>query len=1014
MIRSHFSADCDFGHIKMSNHPPTSTPSLSTGGAARLTVDLLSPSMSSISSISSSPSFEITPGSSVNPQSAMSLSTLSNASNPLPQSQSQSQSHAHHVTSASGTSLSISTFSSPTSNVFPPPLSSTSASALAAQLALAVPTPTPVASQVEKDQQVHLELKLLMNENWEYTPLFEPLTVEMSRDEYTWSTLLHLQPLLLGLNDTTGPTVPVAANAATAASANQHDKKINREEEEDDEEEEEDEEDDLDRMDDNSIDMFDPFAASKPKLNPQSNTALASISSPIPNPSSVSSSSANLLDCLPPNQQRAFRVFHLCIHHYLIHCQTHAPIAQPRSGDSIALFLLGTLTKCATDSISNPNTSGRYTALALIDLLEYVGKSCKLRCSLNKLFQLMQTTPSKLELPANTTTPVAAEIVRLASKYSGVGHKLLQLQHQQDFGSNSSPRAVSSNASTSSSSDSSSSASSSMSSDLAIFSPHLSSASYAEPLFATYHSDAVSILNKWNVRPHYIRMLTRILGDNVATTPTTITSSSSSASSFASSHVPSSHLNVIPSAWYQFTDTPIFPRISGSLSSIPSASASSSTPSTAPSVGYTWTCWLSLSENKSADTPKNVFQFFNETGYGMQAYVKGNQLGVRSLPTTSDQIVLKNFAFQTEKWVYITVTHRPMPQQHQQQTQEEGGEKQQASGGKGKPVAAPVGSASTSAQTRALSKSGAAASISSSSSAASSALSSPSPRPAKLTLYINGERVSSHDIPFPSVDHSDSLQCTLGGFCGRMGSFHFFSDVLNSSVIYSLYTLGGGNYAIPAHHIVNTGLVAVFSPPPSCTAQTVTQAAVAAAATAAASSSSASSTSSSTNPASPGHAHPVPVNHRIVSRVLLSQSPYQTTQTICLPGAWPEASNDASSPFPSTAAFTSFSAASAAVRCSQHTLRLDGVSVVQRVNNGQSFVDLGGLRLLFYNTSPVYSGTQFKSDEEISELLILLSQLILTNEQSAHLLVEMGSIAIKNFFSIIFERNIVQWYYYMV
>ena len=47
-----------------------------------------------------------------------------------------------------------------------------------------------------------------------------------------------------------------------------------------------------------------------------------------------------------------------------------------------------------------------------------------------------------------------------------------------------------------------------------------------------------------------------------------------------------------------------------------------------------------------------------------------------------------------------------------------------------------------------------------------------------LSLFINGEFVSGVWLPYPEYQ-SKTLQCTIGGYIGKMSQFYFFKEVIN-------------------------------------------------------------------------------------------------------------------------------------------------------------------------------------------------------------------------------------------
>ena len=494
----------------------------------------------------------------------------------------------------------------------------------------------------------------------------------------------------------------------------------------------------------------------------------------------------------------------------------------------------------------------------------------------------------------------------------------------------------------------------SASSKAAFVTGHLTPSSFV-PVMLQATAESVEVVQRFDLRPLILRLLQSALTDSLAVTS------------------PLTSLTPEPAVWYQFTDTPVFPKVS--RLSLPSGAAqaggSGGGGGASPSIhthGYTWHAFVSLTGVR--DAPNNVFRFFNDTGFGLQVAVKGNALCVRTLPNTSEAVVLKGSELDEGRWVHVAVSHKPLPKVVQtaaaaQQVRRAGGPGGSASPS---PYGPHTGVFVAAAQSPSSSPYTALTSPMSGAPGISPTALSQNVRPGKLTLFIDGQPVSVTDVPYPNLESSDNLQCTLGGLYGRMSSFFLFADVLQPPIVAALYALGAAHYAIPAMHVVNAGLVAVFPPPPFATSAVVPP-----------------------PPPPPGYTGPVAAtSSRTVARCLLAQSPMQTTHSVCLPYTWPDdAPSTVHSPLtvPTTAASIN--------QCLHHTLRLDGITVVYRTQNAQTLAVLGGLKLLILCTSPTYYAEPFASDDDVVELLLLLASLVLTSESHAHLLLEIGAASLK-------------------
>ena len=582
------------------------------------------------------------------------------------------------------------------------------------------------------------------------------------------------------------------------------------------------------------------------------------------------------------------------------------PIARPRNGDVLGLFLVSLL-------LAAPSLPFAQSAVLLLELL---GAVTDLKLTTRKLLDITQKQPVHVQLPPNSAhTPLEQLDLTAHSKQTFVTQ-------------------------------------------------HLTPAALL-PISLVSSADSSDAVARLHLRPLVLRLLSAILTQSVA------------------SSSPLTALSPEPAVWYQFTDTPLFPKVSKVL---PPVSSSSSATSSVPSIhthGYTWHTWLSLTGRR--DAANNVFRFFNDTGFGLQMHVKGDTLAVRTLPNTAEAVLLKGGELREGEWVHVAVTHKPLgrPTPPPQATP--------VANKRGFPAANPTLAIASSA---ALSQSpGVFASPNGGSPAAghhhsvSSPVSLASPtsaivahhtRPGRLTLYFNGQPVSVGDIPYPNLEQTDNLQCTLGGLYGRMAAFYLLADVLPADLIASLHAIGAQQYAVPAMHVLHAGLIAVFSPPPSATASTAV--------------------ASTAQPPTTSSAAIVPNTSRTVARCLMAQSPAQTTHSVCLPTTWTDDNLTAApltlTPLTQPAAAT----ASSINQCLHHTLRLDGTTVVYRTQNAQTLAVLGGLKLLILCTSPTYCGAPYSSDDELCELLLLIAGLVLSSESHAHLLLEIGAATVKQLY----------------
>lgn len=472
------------------------------------------------------------------------------------------------------------------------------------------------------------------------------------------------------------------------------------------------------------------------------------------------------------------------------------------------------------------------------------------------------------------------------------------------------------------------------------------------PLLVTTSANGSDTVSRFHLRSLIFRLLSAILTQSLA------------------SYSPLTALSPEPAVWYQFTDTPLFPKVTKVLPPVSSSSSSSAASAAVPSIhthGYTWHTWLSLTGRR--DAPNNVFRFFNDTGFGLQVHVKGDSLAVRTLPNTADAIILKGGELREGEWVHVAISHKPLPRPTPPPQATPINTK------RAYPPAVNPNTAGLFVSTNTVSPS--ISQLSLSPSPSSTPASPHNARPGRLTLHLNGQPVSVTDVPYPNLEQTDNLQCTLGGLYGRMAAFYLLADVLPSDLIASLYAIGAQHFAVPAMHVLHAGLIAVFPPPPSATSST-----------AVASSHLPSSTSAAV----------VPNTSRTVARCLMAQSPAQTTHSVCLPVTWTDDNQTASQSTLTPLTQPTTTSSSAINQCLHHTLRLDGTTVVYRTQNAQTLSALGGLKLFILRTSPTYCAAPFESDEEVCELLLLLAGLILSSESHAHLLLEIGAVTVKQLY----------------
>lgn len=276
-----------------------------------------------------------------------------------------------------------------------------------------------------------------------------------------------------------------------------------------------------------------------------------------------------------------------------------------------------------------------------------------------------------------------------------------------------------------------------------------------------------------------------------------------------------------------------------------------------------------------------------------------------------------------------------------------------------------------------------------------------------FSLYVNGLLRSQLPLVYPRIQAAP-MQCTLGGFKGKLADFQFFSEALSPHVVFSLYTLGWGEYSRPRSHWLNTGPVAVFSAPPAGPVPLITNPPPNFL-----SSSQSSSTTTQTALHNPKlttltSAAPAEAKRIIVAKMFFTYSASHCTADLCLPTGFQEQpqERDKKRRMASTTSHlqpkggTSTTAARDE-ECVHHTLRLEGVKVVYIPDSRQHFFDAGGLLLLLHCCSPpdLQSGSKSHTDEGfvvfISELLQLISECITVNKSIERQLLELGPAILK-------------------
>ena len=782
---------------------------------------------------------------------------------------------------------------------------------------------------------------------WDHASLFDSLAQCMHHDQYNWPLLLQIASLLLregdrggsrGVSPTPGLASSVRFSKARAlsqesAGSGEGDRAEGQEESEDDTDENE------------APEGVDSAAATAAQSSRSNSVAI--------NPADLGA-----------NQARAFTYLQVAIVRFLAPSAAASPAPVPvaassstsaaaaslagsppvgvcRNGDVIGVWLVSLL--CSSRN--------RSVALSFLKTIEILASVAALRLTTQKMFQLLQRERRDDAEDPGSPAPSADQ--------SAMPHGIV---------SNSGASALSS-------------------SDLAPLVPgHLSSGYLTPSTLLPVPPISARAIQRLELRPAVLKTLQLIVGDGVMLPSISTLSGAgsgldspppaSSSSSSSDGERPAAANHPAPASWYEFTDTPIFPRISGGAS--PSGS------------GYCWSAWISLSSLQEAGAQPsgsthqhNVFRFFNDIGHGVQLFIKHNTLCARLLPSSTDAVPLKNLLLHPARWYHITVVHKPKP----------------AAPKPAEPIKvtsnmANVTSFAKGGQPAASFRPSMATTPMSSSSLLREASGSPTsalPRPALMYLYVDGLLASSNDVAYPSLDGSESMQVSLGGYHGRMSAFHWFHEVLSPSYIYSLYTLGAGPYAAPAHHIVNTGLVSVFPPSPSATSLNVGEHGPAG-------DRSASGSKDDTHALVPHSTPPNIVHHRIVSRVLLSHSPEQTTHEFCLPHAWGDDWNLDAALLQGRPGTPFDPALASAANCAAHTLRLPGVGVRHRRNNSQWFADVGGLKLLIQSLSPTYAGVSHHTpttDEEWCEVLTLLALASAANPHNANQLLEIGAATLK-------------------
>ena len=755
-----------------------------------------------------------------------------------------------------------------------------------------------------------------LSSDWPAAALFASLARQLKRDQFEWDVLLAIKQLMLA-DGSSGDTVSTDDTAAAGVAD------MSRASDEDDEDEDE---------------------SGAAEVAAQSNVKPASSSAAAVDELLIPSSRRDMVDpltALPSAQSRAFHCLAALIREQLTYLPTAAAMpptalqAAADDGSSGASSEASSASSASSPVVPSPPPisrprDGDVLGLFLISLLsdspslpfaqsavlllELLGSLTNLKLTIRKLLDIVQK-PLHVQLPPNVAhTPLEQLDLSALSQHT-------------------------------------------------FLTQHLAPSALL-PVLITSSGDSSDAVARFHLRPLIFRLLSAILTQSLA--------SSSSLTA----------LSPEPAVWYQFTDTPLFPKVSKVL---PPAATSSASSAAVPSIhthGYTWHTWLSLTGRR--DAPNNVFRFFNDTGFGLQVHVKEEALAVRTLPNTAEAIILKGGELREGEWVHVAVTHKPLarPTPPPQATP--------VASRRGFPTASP---SFASAASPPPSHTGVFVQPSSGSPAVgpyhsvSSPISLASPtsaavahntRPGRLTLYFNGQPVSVSDVPYPNLEQTDNLQCTLGGLYGRMAAFYLLADELPADLIASLYAIGGQQYAVPAMHVLQAGLIAVFPPPPSFT--------------------SSSAAASSHQPLAASSAAVAPNNNRTVARCLMAQSPAQTTHSVCLPATWTD-DNQPAAPVALTPLTQPTAASTSNInQCLHHTLRLDGTTVVYRTQNAQTLAVMGGLKLLVLFTSPSYCGAPYSSEEELCELILLLAGLVLSSESHAHLLLEIGAATMKQLY----------------
>jgi len=473
----------------------------------------------------------------------------------------------------------------------------------------AAPVTAPRSVASENAQLAENDFRSVSSTPWEYAGLFDQLASSMVRDSYDWALLLDIACVLLGEKD----------RAAAASSSN--------------EEQEGNERSDVDA----NASLADE-AADGEDAEPQAAAEVPAINISEPATAADSSSAINAAD-LGAHQLRAFKYLMVAIVRHLAPDESaqrpasatptaHAaptacpPVIVPRNGDVVGVWLVSLL--CASRN--------RSVGLSFLRAIEVLAGVATLRLTTQKLFQLLQRERREengVVGPGDVVTPRASS--------DDAAHGVLARSGASALSSSELARIVPSQLS-----------SSHLSPSTLLPLPPLSSRSI-------YHLQ---------LRTAVLKTLQCIIGDDVTLPSVSPLSGSPDVAARERDLYPSVPG---PDSWYEFTDTPIFPRVSGGASPA--------------GTGYCWSAWISLSSLPDAQAvaapgaapqpgsgnQHNVLRFFNDVGHGVQVYIKQNTLCARLLPHAIDATPLKNFVLHAHRWHHLVLVHKPLTPPSKQQ-----------------------------------------------------------------------------------------------------------------------------------------------------------------------------------------------------------------------------------------------------------------------------------------------------------------------------------------------------------